>query len=73
MQSGDYDWDGLQKEMAAHLGADVKLDVHASHAVVIASADVASVQAWLRTQHPELRIMSAGSAIEIYKEKGLAA
>ncbi len=69
--AGDYDWDGLQKEMAAKLGADVKLDLHASHAVVIASADVASVQAWLRTQHPELRIMSAGSAIEIYKEKGL--
>ncbi len=68
---GDYDWDGLQKQMAAHLKADVKLDVHASHAVVIASADVDSVGAWLRTEHPELRVMSAGSAIEIYKEKGL--
>ncbi len=69
--AGDYDWDALQKEMATHLNADVKLDVHASHAVVIAAADVASVQDWLRAQHPELRIMSAGSAIEIYKEKGL--
>jgi len=69
--AGDYDWDGLQKEMAAHLAADVKLDVHASHAVIIAAADVASVQDWLRAEHPELRVMSAGSAIEIYKEKGL--
>ncbi len=69
--AGEYDWDGLQKEMAARLKTDVKLDVHASHAVVIAAADVASVQEWLRAQHPELRIMSAGSAIEIYKEKGL--
>ncbi len=69
--AGEYDWDSLQKEMAAHLGADVKLDVHASHAVVIASADVGSVQAWLLAEHPELRVMSAGSAIEIYKEKGL--
>ncbi len=65
-----YDWDALRTEMAAHLQADVKLAIHASHAVVIASADVASVQDWLRTQHPELRVMSAGSAIEIYKEKG---
>jgi glutamate synthase domain-containing protein 1 len=56
--------------MAAQLKSYVKLDVHASHAVVIASAQVASVQDWLRIQHPELRIMSAGSAIEIYKEKG---
>ena len=68
---GDYDWDGLQKEMAAHLAADVKLDVHASHAVIIAAADVAFVQDWLRAEHPELRVMSAGSAIEIFKEKGL--
>ena len=69
--AGEYDWGGLQKEMAAYLKSDVKLDVHASHAVVIAAADVASVQEWLRAQHPELRVMSAGSAIEIYKEKGL--
>ncbi len=66
-----YDWDALRTEMAAHLQADVKLAIHASHAVVIASADVGSVQDWLRTEHSELRVMSAGSAIEIYKEKGL--
>ncbi len=68
---GAYEWDALQKELAAHLEADVKLDVHASHAVVIAAAEVATVQGWLKSQHPELRVMSAGSAIEIYKEKGL--
>ncbi len=66
-----YDWDSLQSAMAAHLQADVKLEVHASHAVVIAATDVASVQDWLSAEHPELRIMSAGSSIEIYKEKGL--
>jgi glutamate synthase domain-containing protein 1 len=57
--------------MAAHLKADVKLDVLASHAVVIASADVDAVGTWLRQEHPEVRVMSAGSTIEIYKEKGL--
>jgi len=68
---GEYDWNGLQKEFAAHLKADVKVDVLASHAVVIAAAKVKAVESWLRTEHPELRVMSAGSAIEIYKEKGL--
>jgi amidophosphoribosyltransferase len=68
---GAYEWDALQKELAAHLEADVKLNVHASHAVVIAAAEVLTVQGWLKSQHPELRVMSAGSAIEIYKEKGL--
>jgi len=65
------DWEALRKEMAAQFNADVKLDVHASHAVVIADADVGLVQAWLKTEHLELRVMSAGTAIEIYKEKGL--
>jgi amidophosphoribosyltransferase len=68
---GAYDWDGLRTEMAAYLQADVKLHVHASHAVVSAAAEVAILQEWIRFAHPELRVMSAGSAIEIYKEKGL--
>jgi len=68
--AGAYDWNALQAEMAAHLKAEVQLSIHASHAVVIASTTVESVQGWLRMQHPELRIMSAGSAIEIYKESG---
>jgi amidophosphoribosyltransferase len=67
---GTYDWNALQTEMAVHLKAEVQLSIHASHAVVIASTTVESVQGWLRMQHPELRIMSAGSAIEIYKESG---
>lgn len=66
-----YDWGLLQTDMAAQLNVDVKLEIHASHAVVVASADVATVQSWLEAQHPELRVMSAGLAIEIYKEKGL--
>lgn len=69
--AGHYDWDALRTEMSTHLEADVSLEIHASHAVVVASADVESVQSWLRTEHPELKVMSAGSAIEIYKEKGL--
>jgi len=68
---GDYDWESLRAAMTAQLKADVKLIVLASHAVVTAAASVNSLQDWLRTQHPDLRIMSAGSAIEIYKEKGL--
>jgi glutamate synthase domain-containing protein 1 len=34
-------------------------------------ADAPTAQAWLRQHHPELRIMSAGERIEIYKEMGL--
>ncbi len=65
------DWGLLQSEMAAQLNVDIEVKVLASHAVLIAATDIASVEAWLKTGHPEIRIMSAGSAIEIYKEKGL--
>ena len=69
--AGDFDWQTLRANLAAHLAADVSVDVLASHAVVIASANISSVQHWLAAEHPELRIMSAGTAIEIFKEKGL--
>ncbi len=69
--AGNCDWDALRTEMAAYLQTDVTLEIHASHAVLIASVDVAHVTGWLRTEHPDLNVMSAGSAIEIYKEKGL--
>ena len=66
-----YEWGLLQTELAAQLNVDVNLAVRGSHAVLIAAIDVASVEAWLKARHPEIRIMSAGTAIEIYKEKGL--
>ena len=69
--AGICDWDALRTEMAAFLQTDVTLEIHASHAVLIASVDVAHVTGWLRTEHPDINVMSAGSAIEIYKEKGL--
>ena len=68
--AGGFDWQSLQKGLATYLESDVSLEILASHAVVIASSDGTSLQEWLRTEYPELRVMSAGSAIEIYKEKG---
>jgi glutamate synthase domain-containing protein 1 len=44
--------------------------VRASHAVFDVEGEGAAVLDWLAEHHPELRVMSAGSAIEIYKEAG---
>jgi glutamate synthase domain-containing protein 1 len=49
-------------------GADVT--VHASHAVVILEGEAPEVEARVRAEHPHLRIMSAGTRIEMFKEKG---
>jgi methylamine---glutamate N-methyltransferase subunit A len=64
-----YDWAALGGELAEELGAG-EPELRASHAVFVVEADAHDAQASLREHHPELRVMSAGQAIEIYKEAG---
>jgi glutamate synthase domain-containing protein 1 len=45
-------------------------EVHGSHAVFVMDAEADDAVRWLRERYPELRVMSAGEAIEIYKEAG---
>ncbi|HYM58901.1 MAG TPA: hypothetical protein VES79_13145, partial [Solirubrobacteraceae bacterium] len=52
-------------------GGDPEPEVRASHAVLVVDDDAPASLAWLRERHPELRVMSAGERIEIYKEAGL--
>jgi methylamine---glutamate N-methyltransferase subunit A len=65
------DWSVVRDGLAAAFGGDHEPEVRASHAVVVVDADAAGAQAWVAEQHPELRIMSAGERIEIFKEMGL--
>jgi methylamine---glutamate N-methyltransferase subunit A len=64
------DWDGVQAALDDALGAG-PAEVRASHAVIVVEADAETTVSWLRERYPELRVMSAGEAIEIYKEAGL--
>jgi glutamate synthase domain-containing protein 1 len=60
------DWAAL----AAELGAS-EPSVRASHAVLVVDTEPAEAEAWVRANRPDLRVMSAGQVIEIYKETGL--
>jgi amidophosphoribosyltransferase len=51
------------------LGVQV-VETRARHAVVLAEGDADEVEARLRAERPDLRVMSAGRVIEIYKEVG---
>jgi glutamate synthase domain-containing protein 1 len=66
-----YDWKGLRGELRLMFGDVDGPDVRATHATFVVAADATDAQAWLASAHPELRVMSAGSAIEIYKDVGL--
>ncbi|MDQ4082142.1 MAG: glutamine amidotransferase family protein [Actinomycetota bacterium] len=64
------DWDALVRELAQVFGGSPEASVRSSHAVVLVDAEADEAEAWVRRAHPELRVMSAGQAIEIYKETG---
>jgi methylamine---glutamate N-methyltransferase subunit A len=64
------DWDGVRDALAERFGAG-EPELRASHAVIVVEADAEVVQGWLRERYPELRVMSAGQTIEIFKEAGL--
>ncbi len=57
-----FDWSAVGGEL---------VDVRARHAVVLLEGDDDETEADVRARFPELRVMSAGRVIEIYKEVGL--
>jgi glutamate synthase domain-containing protein 1 len=66
----DQDWAALGVELALRFDHPSPQAIRASHATFVINADAETAQAWLSERHPELRLMSAGSSIEIYKEDG---
>jgi len=66
----DPDWDRVAAELARAFCEASPPSVRATHATFTIAAEAERATAWLSEHHPELRLMSAGSAIEIYKEAG---
>lgn len=69
-----YDWTALRRGLAAECGSDeggVALEVRASHATFSCALTPAHAERWVAEHRPELRLMSTGDTIELYKEKGL--
>jgi methylamine---glutamate N-methyltransferase subunit A len=65
----EQDWGAVRDALAERFGAGDP-EVRASHAVIVVETDAEAAQAWVHEHNPELRVMSAGQAIEIYKEAG---
>jgi methylamine---glutamate N-methyltransferase subunit A len=64
------DWAGVADDLRRVLGATAVTSVRSSHAVLVAEAPAEEAEDWLREHRPDLRVMSAGAVIEIYKEVG---
>lgn len=64
------DWGALRGALEEVFGEALAPEIHASHAVVSVSGEAAEAEAWLRARRPDLRVMSAGQRIELFKEAG---
>jgi glutamate synthase domain-containing protein 1 len=65
----EQDWGAVSAALDQAFGAG-EPEQRGSHAVIVVETEAAEAQTWLRERYPELRVMSAGQAIEIYKEMG---
>jgi glutamate synthase domain-containing protein 1 len=64
------DWRAPAGELRSVFGGCEEPSVRGSHAVLVVETDAEEAETWVRTHRPDLRVMSAGRVIEIYKETG---
>lgn len=65
---GETDWQSVHARLSAGLGVESVHVVGPRHALFAVSADAQEAQRWVERELPDLHVMSAGRAIEIYKE-----
>ncbi|MGD9536669.1 MAG: glutamine amidotransferase family protein [Alphaproteobacteria bacterium] len=68
-----FDWSGLEFAMRCELQAEVRYRLNGNHAVFTLSADPERTIEWLRDERPEVRLVSVGHRIELYKDVGTPA
>jgi glutamate synthase domain-containing protein 1 len=65
-----FEWEVVRADFADAFGGAEIAEVRAKHCVLLVDAEAAEAEAWIRRHRPDLRVMSAGRVIEIYKEVG---
>jgi glutamate synthase domain-containing protein 1 len=64
-------WAAVRDGLRDAFGECDEPSIRASHAVLVVDAEPAAAESWIRANRGDLRVMSAGEVIEIYKETGL--
>ena len=65
-----FEWAAVADGLRGSFGAVETEPARAKHALFAVETDAEEAEAWVREHHPDLRVMSAGRVIEIYKEVG---
>jgi glutamate synthase domain-containing protein 1 len=65
-----YDWAALAAQLRQAFPCDLGLRIVSTHAVVTVQGEDTPLRKFLRQQAPEVRVMSSGLRMEMYKEVG---
>ena len=66
----EYPWREVEGELAKSFGQVSEPEVRASHALLTVEGDAREIQAWMGERFGDVRVMSVGERIEIFKEAG---
>lgn len=66
----DYDWASVEAEFITRFGTQAQLSIKGNHAVLICNESADAVKAWVKERFPKVHLLSAGRAIDIYKDTG---
>ena len=69
----NYDWKKIDVGLEKALKCDCKISTIGNHCILVTTGKEKAVEAWLRKNHPDVRIVGSGRTIEIFKETGLPA
>ncbi|HKY24222.1 MAG TPA: glutamine amidotransferase family protein [Gaiella sp.] len=64
------DWEAVAGALRDALGGAGEPAARSTHACIVVEADAEDAERWVGEERPDLRVMSAGTAIEVYKEVG---
>jgi len=68
--SWSYDWGGFEAEFIRHFGPEAAIDICGNHAVLECDEPLERVKPWLATAFPQVHMLAAGRAMDIYKDIG---
>lgn len=67
----NFDWESVRSLAEQDLDSVISLQPAATHAILHSPDSAVDIRAWVEQNQPNIRIMSSGSALEVYKEVGL--
>jgi amidophosphoribosyltransferase len=68
--TGKFDWNPLATGLIAELDPAASLLANGNHAIVTSAAGADAFKAWLKQSWPQVHLLSAGRAIDVYKDTG---